>query len=209
MLQIEFISPIKEGLKKLEALGYGLPAANDLSEIGGLGDKKVSVFTRKAPYHYGWDWGPRFVTSGVWRPIKLIFLDYARIDNVYYRQSLINEDKAILDVIFEIDAVIAGKYKLEICHGQESDIIASNEVDLESGINSITIPVSITHPQLWWPNGMGTPYRYQFKARLSQDNEIIDTVSNLIGLRAVELIREPDSIGKSFYFRVNGKNVLT
>ncbi len=207
-LRIEFISPIKKGLKKLEALGYGLPAANDLSEIGGLGDKKVSVFTRKAPYHYGWDWGPRFVTSGVWRPVELIFVDKARIDNVYYNQSLVNTDKAIIDAIFEVDAVITGEYSLEICQGKNSEIIGSTSVNLESGINSITIPVSIEHPQLWWPNGMGAQYRYQFKARLSQNNEIIDTVSNLVGLRSVELIRDPDSIGKSFYFRVNGKNVF-
>ena len=29
------------------------------------------MWARKAPYHYGWDWGPRFVTSGIWRPVAL------------------------------------------------------------------------------------------------------------------------------------------
>jgi beta-mannosidase len=41
-------SPIQEGLKKLDALGYDPPAVVDWSEIGGLGDKHVSMFVRKA-----------------------------------------------------------------------------------------------------------------------------------------------------------------
>jgi len=208
LLEIEFISPITEGLKKLEALGYGLPAVNDLSEIGGLGDKKVSVFTRKAPYHYGWDWGPRFVTMGIWRPVELIFLDKARIDNIYYKQSLINTEEAIIDAIIEVDAVIAGEYRLELYKENEPDAIAAIDAELESGINSITIPFSISSPELWWPNGAGQQHLYKFGTRLLEGNTVIDTVSQHIGLRSVELIREPDSLGKSFYFRINGENIF-
>ncbi len=208
LLEIEFISPVTEGLRKLEALGYGLPAVNDLSEIGGLDERKISVFTRKAPYHFGWDWGPRFVTSGIWRPIELIFLDNARIDDIFYRQSLLNNEEAIIDAIFEIDAIVAGKYKIDIYQGEEENAIATTSVDLENGINSITIPFSIAQPELWWPNGIGRQHRYNFRAQLSIENVIIDTVTQLIGLRSIELIREPDSLGKSFYFRVNGKNVF-
>ena len=40
------------------------------------------MFTRKAPYHYGWDWGPRFVTSGIWRPVAIEAWDEARLDDV-------------------------------------------------------------------------------------------------------------------------------
>ena len=50
---------------RIDHLGYRLPAAND------QGKEMVSMWARKAPYHYGWDWGPRFVTSGIWRPVAL------------------------------------------------------------------------------------------------------------------------------------------
>ena len=63
-LKVLLHSPIKKGLDLLEN-HYPLPAINDQSENGEIGDKKVSVFTRKAGYHYGWDWGPRIVTSGI------------------------------------------------------------------------------------------------------------------------------------------------
>ena len=47
---IEFESPIQKILPKIKQMDYELPADND--QI-----KKTSPFTRKAPYHYGWDWG--------------------------------------------------------------------------------------------------------------------------------------------------------
>lgn len=72
-LRILFRSPIVEGLKKYDANGYVIPVSpNDLAEIGQVeGKKMVSVYTRKAGYHFGWDWGPRLVSSGLWRPVLL------------------------------------------------------------------------------------------------------------------------------------------
>src|SRR6185437_13039965 len=35
-------------------------------------------YIRKAGYEYGWDWGPRYVTSGIWQPIRLEAWDKAR-----------------------------------------------------------------------------------------------------------------------------------
>jgi len=54
-LKIYFHSPVKIDVPKIAAMGYQLPAINDQSENGGLGDKKISIFARKAQYHYGWD----------------------------------------------------------------------------------------------------------------------------------------------------------
>lgn len=30
-------------------------------------------YVRKAQYHFGWDWAPKFITCGIWRPVKLIY----------------------------------------------------------------------------------------------------------------------------------------
>ncbi|HZL18050.1 MAG TPA: glycoside hydrolase family 2 protein, partial [Polyangia bacterium] len=59
---VRFRSPITAVKSAYDRLGYTLPAVNDQAP------EMVSMFTRKAPYQYGWDWGPRFVTSGIWRP---------------------------------------------------------------------------------------------------------------------------------------------
>src|SRR5258705_13559142 len=57
-LRMRFRSPINEVLPRMAKMSYQLPAGNDQGE-------KTSPHTRKAPYQFGWDWGPRFVTSGI------------------------------------------------------------------------------------------------------------------------------------------------
>jgi len=99
-LRVYLTSPIKIGLEHLEANGYPLPAANDQSENGGLENKKVSIFTRKAGYHYGWDWGPRLVTSGIWRPVFLEAWDNVKIKNFYIVQNNVSEKAAELTARF-------------------------------------------------------------------------------------------------------------
>ena len=64
---------LSKGIGKKEKIGYEIPiSGNDLAEIGQVpGNKRVSVFNRKVGYHFGWDWGSRLVTSGIWKPIIL------------------------------------------------------------------------------------------------------------------------------------------
>ena len=69
---------------------------------GGVFNRKVSVFARKAGYHYGWDWGPRLVTSGIWRPVLLEAWDDLRIENVFIRQKEVSYKQADISNIVEI-----------------------------------------------------------------------------------------------------------
>ena len=57
------------------------------------------MWTRKAPYHYGWDWGPRFVTAGIWRPVTLEAWDVARLDDVQIFQTKLDAGAAELGVV--------------------------------------------------------------------------------------------------------------
>ncbi len=207
-LKIEFVSAITVGLEKLEALGYGLPAVNDQSENGGLGNKRVSIFTRKAPYHFGWDWGPRFVTSGIWRPVKLIMTDHAEILNTHFKQVYITREEANIDAVVEVKTPEAGNYRISIQSDNNSKTYISNAFDLEEGPNTLVLPFLIKDPKLWWPNGMGDQNLYKFKTLLSKNNTLTDSLSETIGIRSIELVRKPDTAGASFYFRVNGKAVF-
>ena len=62
----------------------------------------------------------------------------------------------------------------------------------------------INNPQRWWPNGYGEAKLYHFQTNVSQGEEKYEEEFK-IGLREVELINEEDSIGESFYFKINGK----
>ncbi len=208
ILTIHFKSPVGIGLQKLEENGYPLPAVNDQSENGDLGDKKISVFTRKAPYHYGWDWGPRFVTSGIWRDIELKFVNHLRIENTYFKQNNILPEEATIDAVVNMDVIADGDYTIRITSPDQETTYAGTTIYLEKGSNSVTLPFTIANPELWWPNGMGEAHRYSFKTIVSNSNFVVDTVTQKIGLRSVRLVRDPDSLGKSFYFEINGKPVF-
>ena len=103
-LVVKFFSPIAEGLKRWEEYEVHYRVANDQSANGGLLGKQVSVHTRKAGYHYGWDWGPRIVTSGIWRDVRIEVWNRARIADVYYHQLKVDKSLAVLEAEVEIVA---------------------------------------------------------------------------------------------------------
>ncbi|UUZ86275.1 hypothetical protein LJK88_24415 [Paenibacillus sp. P26] len=66
------------------------------------------MFARKAPYHYGWDWGPRLVTSGIWREVKLEAWSGSRIADLYIRQDQVSATGAVLTAVAEIESDAEG-----------------------------------------------------------------------------------------------------
>ncbi len=205
MLRIYFHSPIKIDIPKLENLGYQLPAGNDQSENGGLGDKKISIFARKAGYHYGWDWGPRFVTAGIWRPVLVEAWDNARIDDLHIIQRYITEDNAKLSAVFEIRSSVEKEITLAIATNQE---LGAAKHHLKKGTNKIIVNFEIDHPELWWTNGLGEQHLYNITGFLKIDGQTIDQKSTKIGLRTIRVVREKDEAGKTFYFELNGVPVF-
>lgn len=206
-LRILFRSPIAEGLKKYDANGFSFPVPpNDLAEIGQVeGKKAVSVFTRKAGYHFGWDWGPRLVSSGLWRPVYLTVWDAARIENLQIKQNAVNEKEATFTAIFEIDAPKPGEAILTI----ENDSLefTKGTVQLTEGMGKYSIDFKITNPKLWWTNGLGAPNLYNLKGKVTVGNRTTEKTER-IGIRTLELVREKDEKGTSFYFKLNGVPVF-
>ena len=207
-LLIKFKSPINQGVILHDSLGYDISSfnANDLAEIGKVeGDKRVSVFTRKAPYHYGWDWGPRLVTSGIWQPINLKTWNYFNIQDLYVRQMSLSENANLvaeveLESSLEIDEMISEIYV-------NNQKISTDLVYATKGLNKIKIPFTIKNHELWWPNGMGDQTMYNIKVILKSEENFVSSEKR-IGLRNIELITSKDSIGDSFYFKVNNKKVF-
>ena len=159
------------------------------------------VYSRKAPYHYGWDWGPRLVTAGIWKDVKLHFWNQVTLVNSNYYQVKLDSQKA--DLAF--NATLFSE-KIQVITIKVNDSI--KKVELQKGLQTIPITYSINNPKLWWCNGLGEPNLYAFKISLFADLEEIESQEMNIGLRTIELIQEEDAIGKSFYFKLNGKPVF-
>ena len=206
-LKIVFESPIKLGLQKREELGYQLPGAeNDQSELGGLGDKKVNVFTRKPAYHFGWDWGPRLVSTGIWQEVKLNAWDKAKIVDVNIVQDTLSKDVAILHSEVEINSLKESIIYI-ICLIDSVQVI-EKRITLIEGINTVQLPLSIDNPRLWWTKGLGDQKLYNIKTVIKDGSEVLSTEEKNIGLRTLKVVQKADSIGKSFYFQLNGHPVF-
>ena len=167
---------------------------------------ETKTYLRKAAYEYGWDWGPRFVTSGIWRPARLEGWDAARISNVNIRQLDINSTVAHLLAEVEVNAADAGNATVSVDYavgsGKHTD--TSRNVQLQPGVNHVTLPIDIANPSLWYPAGYGAQPIYKFNAQLKMGKQVLDEATAKTGLRSIVLRREPDQWGRSFEFIVNG-----
>ncbi len=203
-LLIIFHSATNVGLIKLKKLGFQPPAENDQSENGEMGENKVSIFTRKAPYQFGWDWGPRFVTCGFWRPVYLEAWDSAKIEYVHYELKKLSKSKAVIAASFEILSSFNQKAAIIINNVTNAKKLTELSVELKKGENNITTNIEIDNPKLWWTNGLGAPSLYRLNSTLQINNNTIDEQNTNYGIRTVKIIQKPDSIGKSFYVELNG-----
>lgn len=206
-LRILFRSPIVEGIKKYDANGYIIPVSgNDLAEIGQVeGNKMVSVYTRKAGYHFGWDWGPRLVSSGLWRPVYLTFWDDARIESLQLKQNAVSEKEATFTAVFEVEANAENQAVVTI--ENDGNELARAEIKLSKGVSTYPVDFKIENPKLWWTNGLGEAHLYNIKGKLLMGKRLTEK-SERIGIRTLELVRDKDEKGTSFYFKLNGVPVF-
>lgn len=162
---------------------------------------EAKTLLRKPAYEYGWDWGPRFVTSGLWKPVRLEAWERTRIEDFAVRQSDVSSDVAHLDAEVEVVAAKAGAARIALsCPGLATQ---SRTALLHAGSNHINFPVEVPKPKLWYPAGYGAQPLYRFTATVASGAEM-DTATRAIGLRTVELRRDLDQWGRSFELRVNG-----
>jgi beta-mannosidase len=206
-LRVVFHSPIESMIPKVKALPYILPAISTAINTGNEENIATSPYTRKAPYQYGWDWGPRYVTEGIWRPIRVETWDALRIENFHVQQETITKTDAAVNAEFNIEAGRGTPASLEVTYGPLAGTAfpaVRQSVQLVPGLNRISVPIHIANPKLWYPNGYGAQDRYQFSAVVRTGKDIAANAALKTGLRSIELRREVTKTGKSFAFIVNG-----
>lgn len=206
-LRVYFHSPVKIDMPKWEKLPYQLKSNNDQSENGGLLDRKIGIFARKAGYHYGWDWGPRLVTSGIWRPVYLEAWNDVKIENVQLIQNNVNSSSAKLSSVVEVvsDENVSGAIVSVKADGK---VVSKKTVNLVKGMNKVSLDYTIKNPKLWWTNGLGDPYLYDFTTTVTMNGGTQDSVDDRIGIRSLRVVADKDEAGTTLYFELNGKPVF-
>jgi beta-mannosidase len=162
------------------------------------------IYTRKAQFQYGWDWGPKLNASGISKGIFIHAWNDVKFESIFIRQKEINTEKAILAAEISIES--SSDKNISLFTKINREVISSN-IALKKGTHTYKIPIEITNPKLWWTHNLGTPYLYHFKFQLISDGKIKDERSIKKGIRTIQLITKKDSLGESFYFELNGKPV--
>ena len=167
--------------------------------------------SRKAPYQHGWDWAPKYKNVGIWKPVKMVGWKEAKLENAYVVTQSDDADKAelMLHLDYESDREEDVEIVVEVGPSTGSGTLAftakeSRTLSLSNGRQHTVLPINIDNPQLWWPNEMGEQPLYDFEVRLLKEGKLLDSKTFKSGIKTFEMVDEPDSIGRAFYFKVNG-----
>ena len=207
-LRIVFRSPITTLLPGVQAMPHKI-AGNYPSPYGDEPkDAMVGNFVRKPGYHFGWDWGPRYVTAGIWRPVTLESWDAQRITDVAVQTRALDAQQADLsvDVEIEADGVYPATVNVALIDPDGRQVATiTRPVKLRAGVQTLPVPVRLEAPRRWWPVGYGEQARYTVKTVVDPGKRGRDAHALRTGLRTVELRREVDRDGgQGFAFLING-----
>ncbi len=187
---IHFAAPVPYGLKRLEE--HVLPNWNGI---------KGGNWLRKEQCNFGWDWGPNLVTCGIWRNIQLIGFNTARLADIHIRQDHTIPDQVTLRCQTQIERLSNTSLNMVITVKLDAAEVTQLEVPVTG--DTAAAEITIHHPALWWPNGLGEQPLYEVSFSLRDASRQLDIQHKRIGLRTLRLEREPDEWGESFRFVVN------
>jgi beta-mannosidase len=165
---------------------------------------------RKAQYHWGWDWGPLLLTCGPWKPV-LLETFACEIKNLSVKYQLASDLKSV-----EVTASISCRGALKgvtftVMNRSTGDDVTSQYAGVSRDADTISATFQLSDIELWWPRGYGPQGLYVIRAEVhmhERDSALLHSLSRTFGFRKVDLVREPDSVGTSFYFRINHVDVF-
>lgn len=205
-IRIAFKSPLGVLKPMVAKIENPLPGEYDSTAGDEPEARQTSPYIRKPKYHYGWDWGPRILNIGPNGPVKVDAWDDVRIDTLRVQQEAVTPAEARLsadvtliadrDATVQVDAIVTAP--------DGTKVRATRTVAVTAGENRVSVPLAIANPKLWYPAGYGAQPLYTVATETRLDGEVVDSQQRTTGIRTVELVREKDTIGRGFLFRING-----
>jgi beta-mannosidase len=192
VLHIYFESPVNKPKAEWDALGYVLP--------GG-----IRTMTRKAQYHYGWDWGPKLTGCGMFKKPELVGWNDFIIDDFRVTMRSYTPEKAVMLARFNYRSDVSETVATHLKHNKTKEV---GDLKIEPGQREDSVLFYINQPKLWWCKGMGAQDMYDVKLEIKRAATLLDAAQTRTGLRTVELVQDKDAKGSTFFIRLNGKPVF-
>lgn len=175
------------------------------------------VFTRRMQCTFGWDWVHRLVSAGIWRPLSLRSVAQGRWLDCAFRTLSIGPAEASIEVevaaegpsrtgtraaceLVDPAGRVVWQWEMPLAEFREKE---------GSGRLECSRQVRLRDPLLWWPHGEGGQSLYTLKLRLlDADGAEVDVREEQVGIRTIDLVREPAGEGETFAFAVNGRTIF-
>lgn len=193
-IRVHFSSPVRYA-KAEESLHGKLPVAL----------RHERVYIRKAQYSFGWDWGPEFITSGIWRKVYIENITSALIDSVHFETKSASAAAAEVNLQIRFSQQLDKEYSLQIRMNSKEKTVYSNACSVNESQNFESV-IAIEKPLLWNPSGSGEQHLYDLEVALLKNGNVVDVCRKRIGIRTIKL-ELVNGDRKTFRFVVNGKPV--
>ncbi|NHN31321.1 beta-mannosidase [Paenibacillus agricola] len=165
---------------------------------------KERPWLRKAAMNFGWDWGPRMVTVGIWGKVRLESHRMAKLESVFAHTVSVDESEAVINIDLQVTSF--AKDQDLVCEvkllSKDGLIIESEQLPIDNLTGSVEMVV--LSPQLWWTHDLGEPYLYEIEVTLIANDEQVDTYRKPFGIRTIELQLKDAQDQHSFAFVING-----
>jgi beta-mannosidase len=195
--------PLEPGTHRVEVVFH--PAAREAARRAAAAPvvlpESPRPHLRKPAYHFGWDWGPRFLTAGIWRAVRLEDVERPHLRDVYAAPEHITGALARYTLVAAVATPGGGLGSVRVRLDDRE--VALQSVNLHAGTDTVRVPVEIRDPRRWWPRGMGDPHRYRLAVEIVVAGDTLRHEQRL-GVRTVRL----DTTGGAFAFVVNGVPVF-
>jgi beta-mannosidase len=180
--------------------------------LSGWGRNPERTAMRKAQFGYGWDWGPRLPTIGIWRPVEVRRQRRAALVGVHFAtlDITLGGSRALVAVRVEAerfgtDTALVARVHLappESGHPIESEVVLGGERTLDG-----TAYLTLEQPRLWWTHELGEPALYELTVTLLAGATPLAEDRRRVGIRTLALDQSPDPAERGtrfFRFILNG-----
>ncbi|WP_159888241.1 beta-mannosidase [Paenibacillus puerhi] len=165
---------------------------------------KERPWLRKAAMNFGWDWGPRMVTVGIWGGVRIRRSRRARLESIFARTA--SAEAAEARVLVDVELAVYCRDQPRTCElrlvSREGEVVSSCDGEIQGKQGQFELGVEA--PRLWWTHDLGEPYLYELEVVLLAGGEEVDRYREPLGLRTVELQLQDEQGRHAFAFLLNG-----
>lgn len=166
------------------------------------------VFARKAQFYFGWDWAPKVLAPAIFKPVYLNLWNSVKVNPPVVIASLNNGSGTLTCKILVSVATKQVTDLLVKISDERTHEVRFQKVFRVTGDSLLGCDFKVDNPKIWSPSGVGIQNLYHYKVAITTPKGEKIEFLKLVGFREVLLVQTPDSIGSSFYFKVNGQPVF-